>query len=228
MRILIIEDDKLIAQNIKEFLQQNTFSVDISNDWEDGFKLAKSSNPYDLIVLDINLPNKNWIDICNELRSIWDKTPIIMLTAKDSIESKIEWLDSWADDYLIKPFSLRELLSRINALLRRKYDNLDSWTEIILWDLILNTKTKKVVRSWKEIILTKKLFQILELLMRNKWKVLSKSEIEEHLWDMNAELWSDVVRSHIQLLRAKVDKGFPKKLIKTVHSMWYTINDDDE
>lgn len=226
MKILLIEDDIQISKNIEEFLKQNTFAVDVALDWEMWFNLAKSSNPYDIIILDLMLPKKDWINICKDLRKLDIKTPIIMLTAKDTIDNKVEWLDSWADDYLIKPFSLRELLSRINSIIRRSYDNLEDWTKLSVWDLILDTKSKKVIRWGKDIILSKKHFQILELLMRNKWKVISKQEIEEQLWDMNAELWSDVVRSHIQIIRSKVDKDFPIKLIKTAHSMWYSISED--
>lgn len=226
MKILLIEDDIQISKNIEEFLKQNTFAIDVALDWEIWFNLAKSSNPYDIIILDLMLPKKDWINICKDLRKLDIKTPIIMLTAKDTIDNKVEWLDSWADDYLIKPFSLRELLSRINSIIRRSYDNLEDWTKLSVWDLILDTKSKKVIRWGKDIILSKKHFQILELLMRNKWKVISKQEIEEQLWDMNAELWSDVVRSHIQIIRSKVDKDFPIKLIKTAHSMWYSISED--
>ena len=226
MRILLIEDDKKISQNIKEFLEQNTYSVDTANDWEIWFTMAKSSTPYDLLILDIMLPNKDGVSICRDLRNLGIKTPIIMLTAKDALDAKIEWLDAGADDYLVKPFSLRELLARINAQIRRNYDNLDDGNILTIADLVLNTKTKKITRWKKEIILTKKLYQLLELLLRNNWKVLSKSEIEEHIWDMNADLWSDVVRSHIQILRSKIDKDFPKKLIKTAHGMWYTINEE--
>lgn len=226
MKVLLIEDEPQISKNIEEFLKQNTFAVDVAWDWESWFNLAKSSNPYDIIILDLMLPKKDGISICKDLRKIDIKTPIIMLTAKDTIDNKIEWLDSWADDYIVKPFSLRELLSRINSIIRRSYDNLEDGTKLTVWDLVLDTKSKKVTRWWKDIILSKKHFQILELLMRNKWKVISKQEIEEQLWDMNAELWSDVVRSHIQILRSKVDKDFSVKLIKTAHSMWYSISED--
>ncbi|MDD5377152.1 MAG: response regulator transcription factor [Candidatus Gracilibacteria bacterium] len=227
MRILIIEDDKHIAQNIREFLEQNTFSVDIAHDGEIGFQLAKSSTPYDCIILDRMLPNKEGATICRELRGTGIKTPILMLTAKDTTDAKIEGLDAGADDYIVKPFSLRELFSRINALIRRSYNNLETGVELRIADLSLDTRTKKVTRSGKEIPLSKKHFQLLEFLMRNKGRILSKSEIEEHIWDMNAELWSDVVRSHIQMLRSKVDKDFEKKLIRTVHSMGYTIIDEE-
>ncbi len=227
MRILIIEDNKHIAQNIREFLEQHTFSVDVSHDGLEGFQLAKSSTSYDCIILDRMLPNKEGTDICQELRAIGIRTPILMLTAKDTLDAKIEGLDVGADDYVVKPFSLRELLSRINALIRRNYDNLSTGTELQIADLSLDTKTKKVIRAGREIPLTKKLFQLLEFLMRNKGNILSKPEIEEHIWDRNAELWSDVVRSHMQILRSKVDKDFEKKLIKTIHSMGYMITDED-
>ncbi|MDD4151949.1 MAG: response regulator transcription factor [Candidatus Gracilibacteria bacterium] len=226
MKILLIEDEPQISKNIEEFLKQNTFAVDIAMDGEQGFHLAKSSNPYDIIILDLMLPKKDGISVCRDLRKLDIKTPIIMLTAKDTIDNKIEGLDSGADDYIVKPFSLRELLSRINSIIRRSYDNLEDGTKLIVGDLILDTKTKKIRRSGKDIILSKKHFQILELLMRNKGKVISKQEIEEQLWDMNSELWSDVVRSHIQIIRSKIDKDFDKKLIKTMHSMGYTINED--
>ena len=149
-----------------------------------------------------------------------------MLTAKDSLDAKVEGLDAGADDYVVKPFSLRELLSRVNALIRRSYDNLDAGTELRVGDLCLDTRTKKTSRGGKDIKLSRKHFQLLEFLMRNKGKICSKSEIEEHVWDMNAELWSDVVRSHIQILRSKVDKDFEPKLIRTIHSMGYMITDE--
>lgn len=149
-----------------------------------------------------------------------------MLTAKDTTDAKVEGLDAGADDYVVKPFSLREILSRVNALIRRRYDNLSIGTELRIADLSLDTKTKRVHRGGVDIPLSKKHFQLLELLMRNQGRILSKSEIEEHIWDRNADLWSDVVRSHIQILRSKIDKHFDKKLIHTVHSMGYTITDE--
>ena len=226
MRILLVEDDSEIGKNIREFLMQNTFSVDLVSDGEEAFSLAKSSTPYDIIILDIMLPRRDGISICRDLRSLGIRTPIIMLTARDSVDAKIEGLDTGADDYIVKPFSLRELLSRMNVLLRRKYDTMEDGTELKIADLILSTKTKRVTRSGQDITLSKKHFQLLELLMRNRGRVLSKSEIEEHIWDINAELWSDVVRSHIQVLRSKIDRDFEKKLIKTIHGMGYTISDE--
>lgn len=124
MRILIVEDDRHIAQNIREFLEQNTFSVDVSHSGEEGFRLAMSSTPYDCIILDRMLPDKEGVDVCRDLRTSGIRIPIIILTAKDATDAKIEGLDAGADDYLVKPFSLRELFSRVNALIRRSYDNL--------------------------------------------------------------------------------------------------------
>ena len=226
MRILIIEDDKHISDNIREFLEQNTFSVDNALDGAGWYQQAKSSTPYDCIILDRMLPGMEGAEICKALRNMGMRTPILMLTAKDTIDAKIEWLDSGADDYVVKPFSLRELLSRINALIRRNYDNLSDGMELRVSDLSLDMKNKRVTRGGREIPLSRKHFQLLEFLMRNKGRILSKSEIEEHIWDRNADLWSDVVRSHIQILRSKVDRDFDQKLIRTIHSMGYMITDE--
>jgi len=223
MRILLIEDDHQIAENIAEYLRDYSFAVDVSYDGIEGFNFAKGITPYDIILLDRMLPGKDGSTICRELRASWIKTPIIMVTAMDTVDARVEWLDVWADDYLIKPFALKELLARINAQLRRNHDNMENGTKIQIEDLILDTKKKIAIRAGKEIQLSRKLYQLLELLMRNSGTVLSKSQIEEHVWERNADLWSDVVRSHIQILRTKIDKWFKTPLIKTVHGMWYTI-----
>lgn len=226
MKILLVEDDRQIAENIAEYLRDQSFAVDIAFDGIDGYNAAKGSTPYDLILLDRMLPGKDGATICRELRLAGCKTPIIMVTAMDSVESKVEWLDFWADDYIVKPFALKELFARINAHIRRQHDNLDDGTKLRIKDLILDTKTKQVTRGEKNVVLSRKLYQLLELLMRNQWTVLSKTQIEEHIWEREANLWSDVVRSHIQLLRAKIDKGFDVPIIKTVHGMGYTIENE--
>ena len=226
MRILVVEDNVAIAQNIREFLASQTFTVDIVHDGDEGFELAAGESPYDALILDVMLPGRDGISVCRDLRARGIETPIIMLTARDTLDARVEGLDHGADDYLVKPFALKELLARINALIRRNYRNLDADMELHVGELSLNTRTKKITREGQDIVLSKKHYQLLEFLMRNAGRVVSKQEIEEHLWDRDAELWSDVVRSHIQLLRARVDRGFDKKLIKTVHSMGYTINND--
>ncbi len=231
MKILVIEDDHYIAKNIKEYLEQNFFTVDICVDWEAGYHFAKIKK-YDLIILDIMLPKKDWIQVCKDIRDYGLDTPIIMLTARDSIEDRVMWLETGADDYVIKPFALKELLARINALIRRtQYDNMDI-QEISVDDMIMNLQTKKVSRAGKNINLTKKQFQILEYLVRNQNKVVSKQEIIENIWGVNEDRWSDIIRSHIQLLREKIDNPFDKKLIKTIRWMWFMftkneINDEE-
>jgi DNA-binding response OmpR family regulator len=184
-----------------------------------------------LIILDIMLPKKDWLQVCTELRSSGLDTPIIMLTARDSIEDKVKWLESWADDYVVKPFALKEILARINALIRRtQYNNTDI-QEIAVDDLVINLQTKKVSRKGKSIKLTKKQFQILEYLVRNEDKVVSKQEMIENIRWINEDRRSDVIRSHMQMLREKIDYPFKKKLIKTVRWMWFILTKnkiDDE
>ncbi len=222
MKILLVEDDKYISKNIKEYLEQNFFTVDVSDDGESGYHLAKIKK-YDLIILDIMLPKKDWLQVCKELRSIGISTPIIMLTARDSIEDKVKWLESGADDYVVKPFALKEILARINALIRRaQYDN-QNIQEITVDDLTVNLQTKQVSRQGKLIHLTKKQFQILEYLIRNENNVVSKQEMIENIWWINEDRRSDVIRSHMQMLREKIDNPFKKKLIKTVRWMWFIL-----
>jgi len=226
MKILLVEDDKYIANNVKEYLEQNFFTVDICDDGETWQHRAKVKK-YDLIILDIMLPKKDWLQVCKELRKSGLDIPIIMLTARDSIEDKVKWLENGADDYVIKPFALKEILARVNALIRRtQYNNTDI-QEISIEDLVINLQTKKVIRAEKKINLTKKQFQILEYLVRNKEKVVSKQEMVENIRWINEDRRSDVVRSHMQMLREKIDTPFKKKLIKTVRWMWFILTKDD-
>lgn len=224
MRILIIEDDRKIAENIREFLVSEAFETDIANDWTSGLALASWITPYDCIVTDRLLPGIEWSEIVRRLRKKGIGTPVLMLTALDQVESRVEGLEAWADDYLPKPFSLRELLARIRALIRRTYRKSEISNELRVGEVTLSLDTKIATRNGKAIRLSRKQFELLEYLMKNCGRVVSKSEIEEHVWGSNANLWSDVVRSHIQTLRSKVDWPFEKKLIKTFHGMWYTID----
>ena len=226
MKVLFVEDDKYIANNVKEYLEQNFFTVDLCDNGDAGQHLAKVKK-YDLIILDIMLPWKDGLQVCKELRNSDMDIPIIMLTAMDSTENKIDWLECGADDYVVKPFALKELLARINALIRRSQYNNTDIQEISVGDLVINLQTKKVVRNKKEILLTKKQFQILEYLMRKKDKVVSKPEIIENIWWINEDRWSDVVRAHMQMLREKIDAPFPIKLIKTVRGMWFILTQDE-
>jgi len=227
MRILVVEDEHGIADNIAEYLRQYSFAVDVAYDGNDGLNLAKA-NTYDIALLDWMLPGMDGLELCKLLRKDFPSLGIIMLTAKDAVDDRVSGLDTGADDYIVKPFALKELMARIQSLLRRSYRNQPEGNVLMVGDLTLDLSTQQAMRGGQTIKLTRKLFQILELLMRNKDRVVSKAEIEAHIWDASAELWSDVVRSHMQKLREKVDKDFPKKLIQTVHGTGYRITDKDD
>lgn len=221
MRLLIVEDEKELAKPLKEGLEYQKYAVDLAFDGEEGERLARENN-YDVIVLDIMLPKKDGISITKSLRSDSITTPIIMLTAKGTVEDRTTGLDAGADDYLPKPFAFGELSARIRALMRRTASEKKPVLQV--GDLTLDPATHEVLRDGKKIDLVKKDFQLLEYLMRNADRVLTRAEIEEHVWDRNAELWSDVIRSHIKTLRAKIDRGTKQRLIKTVHGVGYKIS----
>jgi len=227
MRILIVEDDKKIAGFIKKGLSEEHYAVDVAYDGEVGVYRAQANN-YDLIILDIMLPKKDGIEVCREIRDKNIITPIIMLTAKDTIEDKIEGLDEGADDYLTKPFSFEELLARVRALLRRTQKYKTKTLKIA--DLEIDPVARKVTRAGKNITLTGKEYALLEYLMRNKERVLTETMITEHVWDMNFDPLTNVVNVYIHHLRQKIDKDFDKKLIHTIRGAGYVMkekNDED-
>lgn len=226
MRILVVEDERGIADNIAEYLRQYSFAVDTAYTGDDGLDLART-HPYDIALLDWMLPGTDGLTVCRTLRKEFPMLGIIMLTAKDTVDDRVSGLDTGADDYIIKPFALKELMARIQSLLRRNYRTQAEGNKLTVGDLTLDLSSQQAERGGQTIKLTRKLFQILELLMRNENKVVSKAEIEAHIWDASAELWSDVVRSHMQKLREKVDKGFEKTLIHTVHGTGYRISADN-
>lgn len=219
MKILLVEDDKIIWENINEFLSENNFIVNLKTDWQSWLKEALR-NKYDLFIFDIMLPYINWIEIIKEIKLNKISTPIILLTAKEDLETMEKWFNSWADDYITKPFSLKELILRIRSLLRRS-NNADKLNEITLEWITLNQDLKEITRNWKNIILTPKEFQILEYLMLNKNKVIKKSELVEYIWWINNDIWSDVVRTHITSLRAKINEWWLKDPIITVRWIWF-------
>jgi len=222
MRILIVEDEHIIANSIKKGLELERFAVDVSYDGETGFDLA-STEDYDLIILDILLPKMDGITICKELRKNNVHTPIIMLTAKTQIKDKIEGLNAGADDYLTKPFSFKELLARIKALTRRSKKTLGDILKVA--DLSLDTNTFEVKRKNKIISLSNKEFSILEYLMRNVNKVLTKNQITSHIWNYDADILPNTVEVNVKNLRNKIDRSFKnsKKLIITVRGFGYKI-----
>ena len=222
MKILIIEDDEKIINFLKKGLEEESYSVDYSLNGDEGIYLA-SVNAYDLILLDIMLPVKDGIEVCKTLRADGINTPIIMLTAKDSIEDKIKGLDIGANDYLAKPFSFSELLARIRVQLRATNQN---QTTLKLADLELDLLTKTAKRGEDTINLTAKEFALLEYLIKNQNKVLSESVISSSLSNMDDMNMSNVVNVYIYRLRNKIDKPYEKKLIKTIRGLGFKISDD--
>lgn len=220
MRILVVEDEIKLVNAIKRALELQKHAVDTAYDGEAGFDLASTEN-YDLIILDIMLPKMTGIEVCTELRAEKKDTPIIMLTARGQISDKTTGLDSGADDYMVKPFSFEELFSRIRALVRRSAKETSS--DLQFHDLSLNPTTFKVQRAGKNIQLSSKEFSILEYLLRNKNKVVSKNQIVEHVWDYDADVLPTTVEVHIKNLRDKIDKPFSTPLIYTARGFGYEL-----
>ena len=222
MKILIIEDDIKIINFLKKGLEEECYIVDYSTNGDEGLYLA-SVNDYDLILLDIMLPIKDGMEVCKALRNANNQTPIIMLTAKDSIEDKIKGLDIGANDYLAKPFSFTELLARIRVQLRT---NNSIQTKISIADLELDLLNKTANRASKNIVLTAKEFTLLEYLIKNKDRVLSETTINSALSSFEDSNMSNIVNVYIYRLRNKIDKNFDKKLIKTVRGIGFKISDE--
>lgn len=220
MRILIVEDEKKIADFIKRGLKEEGYAVDTAMDGENGLFLAKT-NDYDLILLDLMLPRLDGVAVCKSLRQEKILTPIIMLTAKDALRDKVTGLDAGADDYLTKPFAFEELLARIRAILRKKSEK--QMTKLQAADLELDLHTHKVTRSGKEIELTSKEYALLEYLMRNAGKVVTRTMISEHVWDIDFDTFTNVIDVYINYLRNKIDSGSKKKLIQTVRGRGYIL-----
>ena len=221
MKILIIEDDIKIINFLKKGLEEECYTVDSSTNGDEGLYLA-SVNEYDLILLDIMLPIKDGMEVCKALRTAKNQTPIIMLTAKDSIEDKIKGLDIGANDYLAKPFSFAELLARIRVQLRTQ--NV-AQTKISIADLELDLLNKTATRSNENITLTAKEFALLEYLIKNKDRVLSETTINSALSSFEDSNISNIVNVYIYRLRNKIDKNFDNKLIKTVRGIGFKISD---
>ncbi len=222
MRILVVEDDHKIAGAIKKGLSQESYAVDVSYDGQDGLGQA-STIEYDLIILDRMLPEIDGIQICKTLREKKNSTPILILTAKDKIQDRVEGLDAGADDYLTKPFAFEELLARVRALLRRP-QKIDE-NVLKVGDLTLNTLDFEAKRSGKKINLSSKEFALLEYLMRNAGRILTKDNIIEHVWDYDADILPNTVEVFIGYLRNKIDKPFPKEppYIETVRGFGYKM-----
>lgn len=223
MRLLLIEDDTKIASFVIKGLKEAGFVVDHADDGNSGLQLALSSL-YDAAIIDIMLPGMDGLTVIDELRQRRIKLPVIILSAKRTVDERIKGLHAGGDDYLTKPFSFSELLARIHALLRRATATPDP-TGIRVGDLSIDLLTREVTRAGNQISLQPREFSLLEYLARNAGRVISKTMIMEHVWDYNFDPQTNIVESRICRLRDKVDKGFDKSLIHTVRGMGYVLKD---
>lgn len=220
MRLLLIEDDVYLSHSLKRSLMEEGYAVDAVFDGEEGEAYAEMEL-YDVIILDILLPGKDGIAVCRSLRQRRLTTPILMLTARDAVGDRVRGLDSGADDYLVKPFSLEELFARVRALLRRNAPNKESILQI--GDLVMNPATREVERAGFPIKLNAKEFALLEYFMRHPRQVLTRTMIENHVWNYEVSNTSNVVDVYILRLRRKIDGPFPDKLLETIHNVGYRL-----
>jgi two-component system copper resistance phosphate regulon response regulator CusR len=223
--ILIVEDEQKIANTLKKGLTEYGYHVDVAFDGKIGERLFYS-NHYDLVILDINLPGINGYELCRIIRNRSQQVPVIMLTALSTMNDKLEGFDAGSDDYLIKPFEFKELLVRIRALLKRtQLQQLPTGNLLRINDLEMNLDTKEVKRSNRVINLTAKEFQLLEYLMRNKNRVVSRADIAVNVWDIDFDTKTNVIDVYVNYLRNKIDKQFPDKLIHTQIGMGYVLKE---
>ncbi len=222
--ILLVEDEKKIANSLKKGLEEHGFYVQIAYDGLMGQKLFESY-PFSLVILDINLPGMNGYELCKYIRSRNEKVPVIMLTALNSTDDKIEGFDAGADDYVIKPFDFKELLVRMKALLKRIYHHVQHGNILKVNDVIMNLDNREVTRSGKLISLTAKEFQLLEYLVRNKNRVVSRADIALNVWDIDFDTKTNVIDVYVNFLRKKIDKDFEPRLIHTQVGMGYILKD---
>jgi len=220
MRILLVEDERGVAKFVKKGLEEEHYTVDHEANGKDALSFI-AANQYDLIILDIMLPGMNGIDICKNIRAGGIQTPVMMLTARESVGDKVQALDSGADDYLTKPFSFDELLARIRALLRRKKD---SMPELTAGELHLDVAARKVFVGDQEAIIGPKEFAILQYLLRSKGRVVSRTQILENIWGYDFNPSTNVVDVHIKTLREKIGQFLPSDIIRSVRGVGYTID----
>jgi two-component system, OmpR family, copper resistance phosphate regulon response regulator CusR len=224
IKILLVEDEKKIAESLKKGLTEQHYHVEVAYDGIIGKKLFETF-PFDLIILDINLPGMNGYDLCREIRKKSEQIPVIMLTALSATDDKIEGFDAGADDYIVKPFDFKELLVRIRALLKRINQNMPSGNMLKVADLVMNLDSKEVTRAEVPISLTTKEFQLLEYLVRNKNRVVSRADIALNVWDIDFDTKTNVIDVYVNFLRKKVDKDFESKLIHTQVGMGYILKE---
>jgi DNA-binding response OmpR family regulator len=221
MRILVVEDDMVIANLLQRALREESYAVDLAHDGIEGEWLA-TENPYDLVILDVMLPRKDGISALQSMRAAGVKSPVLMLTARDEVKDKITGLDGGADDYMTKPFSLDELLARCRSLMRRRTTDY-AGAVIEVGHLKIDPARKEVSRAGQVIELTSKEYALIEYLGRNAGKVVSRSELSDHVWEMDFEPSSNVVDVYVGYLRSKIDKGFDNPMLKTVRGHGYML-----
>lgn len=224
MRILLVEDDKKIASFVMKGLKQAGFAVDHMIDGEEGLHLALTT-PYDAAIIDIMLPKLDGLQLIEELRHQKVNTPVLILSAKRSVDDRVRGLQKGGDDYLTKPFAFAELLARVQALIRRAHGSVEP-AGLTIGDLSLDLLSRKVLRSGKQLDLQPREFALLEYLMRHAGQVVSKTMIMEHVWDYQFDPATNVVEARVCRLRDKVDKQFDKKLIHTIRGVGYVLRAD--
>ena len=220
MHILVIEDEKKVASFVQRGLEAEHYSVDIAYDGEEGL-VRLFDNDYDLVILDVMLPNRDGLSLLHEARQRGVQTPILLLTARDTLSDKVAGLDQGADDYLTKPFAFEELLARVRALLRRGAPVQP--TTLTLADLCLDPVTRQVTRAGRKIDLTAKEFALLEFFLRNPGRVLSRVLIAQHVWGVDFDTFTNVIDVYVKYLRKKIDADFEPKLIQTVRGAGYVL-----
>jgi len=223
MKLLVIEDNRSLIESLRKHLG-NSFSVDTANTGKEGTRRALSGG-YDVVLLDLHLPDQNGYEICKAIRTAEVATPVLILTAVTDIPSKVTLLNAGADDYVTKPFSMAELKARLNALTRRAI-NLNTSTTLEVADLVIDPSRRRVERAGVAIPLRRKEFDILEYLVRNRGKAVSRAMIVDHVWNIDRETWHNTVDVHIKHLRDKIDRPFKRQLIKTAYGIGYMIADD--
>jgi heavy metal response regulator len=220
MRLLLVEDQPKVARFIQRGLEEEHYAVDVASNGEDALALLDVT-PYDLVVLDIMLPGVDGMHVCRELRRAGHSVPVLMLTARDSLEDRVTGLDTGADDYLTKPFAFPEFVARVRALLRRQEDV--KTTEIQVGDLILDTATHEVTRAGRPVELASKEYAVLEYLIRRAGQVVTRTMILEAVWNYDFDPGSNVVDVYIRYLRRKIDDPHPVKLLETIRGSGYRL-----
>ena len=221
MHILVVEDERRLANLVRRAFEEEGHVVDVSHDGADALEMARAGD-YDLLVLDRMLPHMDGVEICRNLRLQNNDVRILMLTARDAVEDRVQGLESGADDYLVKPFSFSELLARSKALARRQVQAQPE-ENLHVGDLVLDLRRHEATRAGKEIELTAKEFQLLEYLMRNAGNVLTRTQILDHVWGYNFDSFSNVVDIYVHYLRNKIDKDFPEPMLRTVRGVGYSL-----